>query len=60
MDWLIKIRTDASYTQEALAYIVKCSQSTLANIENGKRLPSVKLAKKIAEVLGFHWSKFFD
>jgi len=28
-------------------------------IEHGKRTPSVKTAKKIAEVLGFDWTKFF-
>ncbi len=60
MEWLVKIRLEKGYTQEALALIIRCSQSALANIETGKRMPSVKLAKKIAVILGFHWSMFYE
>lgn len=28
-------------------------------IENGERKPSVKVAKRIAKVLGFDWTEFF-
>lgn len=29
-------------------------------IENGKRRPSVKVAKRIAALLGFSWTRFFE
>lgn len=29
-------------------------------IENGKRRPSVEVAKRIAAVLGFEWTRFFE
>ena len=29
-------------------------------IENGKRRPSVEVAKRIAGVLGFEWTRFFE
>ena len=29
-------------------------------IENGERKPSVKVAKRIAKVLGFDWTLFFE
>ena len=58
-NWLVNMRLEQGHTQESLAMKVKCSQSALANIESGKRKPSVKLAKKIAEALDFDWTKFF-
>ena len=36
------------------------SQSYYASIENGVRTPSVPVAKKIAGVLDFSWTRFFD
>jgi len=32
----------------------------VTEIENGNANPSVKVAKKIAAVLGFDWTRFFD
>lgn len=39
---------------------VGISRAGYANIENGKRLPSVPVAKKIAAVLGFDWTRFYE
>lgn len=36
------------------------SQQMYNYIENGKRNPSPKLAKKIADVLNFSWTKFYE
>jgi len=38
--------------QNELAKKVKCDQSHISYIINGKRFPSWKLAKKIAKILG--------
>ena len=32
----------------------------ITEIENGNANPSVKVAKKIAAVLGFDWTMFFE
>ena len=36
------------------------SQSGYASIETGARRPSVDMAKRIAAVLGFKWTRFFE
>ncbi|MPW26431.1 helix-turn-helix domain-containing protein [Alkalibaculum sp. M08DMB] len=54
------LRTKKEITQEQLSNIVGCSEIYIRKIEAGERLPSVKLAKKIASVLEFDWTKFFD
>lgn len=36
------------------------SQSGYASIETGARTPSVPMAKRIAAVLGFEWTRFFE
>ncbi|MCL6592704.1 MAG: helix-turn-helix domain-containing protein [Alicyclobacillus sp.] len=57
-DWLVKIR--GNRTQEQVAVAAGISRSAYANIENGNREPSVEMAKKIAAVLQFDWTMFFD
>ena len=32
----------------------------ITEIENGNAAPSVNSAKKIADVLNFHWARFFE
>ena len=46
-------------TQQELASKSCVSRVTISRIENGKFLPSVDVAKRIAEVLGFDWTLFF-
>ncbi len=60
MDWLIDIRNDRRLTQCEVATLADISQSHYAAIENCVRMPSVKTAKKIADVLGFEWTRFFE
>jgi transcriptional regulator with XRE-family HTH domain len=39
---------------------VQITQPSYSNIEMGKRNPSVDAAKKIANVLGFPWARFYE
>ena len=57
-DWLIEIRGKRS--QQKVADQIGIAQSTYASLETGVRNPSVKMAKRIAEVMHFEWTRFFD
>ena len=56
--WLIDIRNGRAQAQIAKAAGI--TQQMYSLIELGERRPSVEVAKKIAAVLGFHWTRFFD
>lgn len=58
LDWLVAIRGDRS--QYKVAEEIGIAQSSYASIETGARRPSVEMAKKIATVLGFEWTRFFE
>lgn len=58
LNWLVEIRGDRS--QYEVAHEIGIAQSTYASIEVGSRRPSVSMAKRISEALGFHWTRFFD
>lgn len=58
LDWLVEIRGKRS--QQKVADEIGIAQSSYASIEVGSRRPSVDMAKKIAAVLGFEWTKFFE
>lgn len=60
MTWLKTIRETAKLSQEEVSKSVNITQASYSNIENGKRRPSVPVAKEIAQVLGFDWTRFFD
>ena len=57
-DWLVTLR--AGRSQSKVAKDIGIAQSTYASIETGYRTPSVETAKKIADVLGFPWTRFFE
>lgn len=57
-EWLVTLRGKQS--QQELAGKIGMSQSGYALIETGDRRPSVQTAKKIASVLGFDWTRFFE
>ena len=50
----------AQKTQEEVARAAQVSQPSYANIEAGRRMPSVPTAKRIAAALGFDWKKFYE
>ena len=58
MEWLVEAR--GNRTQQSVADEVGMSQSGYASIETGARRPSVDMAKRIAVVLGFKWTRFFE
>lgn len=60
MNWLKKVRTEQKKTQNDMARAAKISRAAYANIENGARTPSVKVAKAISGALGVDWVRFFE
>lgn len=56
--WLIELRK--GYSQTQIAEAVGITQQMYSFIELGVRRPSVEVAKKIAAVLGFDWTRFFE
>lgn len=57
--WLKEIRILKRLTQEDVAFQSDISRSFYTHIENGTKTPSVEVAKKIANTLGFDWTIFF-
>lgn len=53
-------RLEKKLTQDDLAKKAKVSRTMISKIESGQANPSVETAKKIADVLGFKWSKIFE
>ena len=60
MGWLKAIRKQKGFTQEKLSQQVKITQPSYCNIETGKRRPSPEVAQKIASILNFKWTRFFE
>ena len=58
--WLRDARQAKGLSQEETAKRTGVSQSTYAMWETGTRTPTVETAKRIADVLGFSWTRFFD
>ena len=58
LNWLVEIRSGRSQYQ--MAAEIGIAQSTYASIEVGSRRPSVNMAKRIADVMGFEWTRFFE
>ena len=58
--WLVKQRGRVGLTQEEVANRSGIARTTYAMIEQNNRTPSVPVAKKIATVLDFDWTIFFE
>jgi len=56
-EWLREIRGDRS--QLDIANLCGISHQMYNFIENGHRRPSVKVAKRLGEALGFDWTRLF-
>ncbi len=56
---LYKIRKEQNITQQKLAEEVGVTRQMISAIEKGSK-PSVETAKKIAKILDFEWTKFFE
>lgn len=59
-EWLIEKRKEFGYTQKLVAERSGISQASLCDMEKGKIRPSVDVAKRIAAVLGFEWTRFYE
>lgn len=57
---LKEVRKAKGLTQEELAAKCDVQRTTVTMIETGENLPSVQLAKKLAEVLEIDWTEFFN
>ena len=58
--WLIELRKDKGLTQEAMAEMLGVTQPSIGLWESGQRTPKPQVAKKVAEILGFDWTKFYE
>jgi len=58
LDWLVEIRGGRS--QYKVAAEIGIAQSTYASIEVGSRRPSVNMAMRIADTLGFDCTRFYE
>ena len=59
-EWLVEIRKGTGQSQAEVAERSKIAQSTYAGFESGARNPRVETARKIAQTLGFDWTRFFE
>jgi putative transcriptional regulator len=57
---MARLRKEKKLTQAELAQVLCVSQRMVAAVELGERRPSVSLAKRIGEALGFSWMEFFE
>ena len=59
-EWLKQIRNDKGMTQNEVAEKAGVSRATYTKYENGTREPHPITAQKIAFVLGFNWTRFYQ
>ena len=59
-EWLIAIREEKDMTQGAVANMAGIAQPSYFEIEKGISTPRPETAKKIAAVLGFEWTRFYE
>lgn len=59
-NWLIAIRKEKNLSQADVSRAAGIAQPSYCNIENGERGIAVNTAKKIAAVLGFDWTRFYE
>lgn len=58
--WLRDLRVNKCLSQKELADLTEVDVTSIGKYELGKRNPSPKVARKLAEVLGFEWTRFFE
>ena len=58
--WLIDARKHMGYSQTEVAKAVGITQASYCMYETGLTSPKPDNAKKIARVLGFPWTKFYE
>ncbi|MYL35091.1 helix-turn-helix domain-containing protein [Pontibacillus yanchengensis] len=58
-EWLKVLRKEKGFTQEYVASLCHIDRAYYAQIESGKRTPSLQIAEKIADILSFNCSNFY-
>ena len=58
--WLKNLRISKKLTQEDMAKAVGVDLTSIGKYELGLRSPTVKTAKKIADILNFDWTRFYE
>lgn len=58
--WLITIRKRKGLSQKQVSEKANIAQPSYCKIEKGERGVAVETAKKIADVLGFDWTRFYE
>lgn len=59
-EWLIEKRNKKKLSQAFVAKECDITQQMYSYIENGKKRPGIEISKKIAEVLNFSWTRFYE
>ncbi len=59
-NWLRTLRNAKSISMRQVSSEAGISESYYSLIESGERRPSPEVAKKLAVLLGFDWTKFFE
>ena len=59
-EWLKQLRLEQNLNHEGVANAANIHRAYYTMIEGGHRNPSVDVAKRIAAVLGFEWTRFFE
>lgn len=59
-EWLIDLRGQKGMTQGAVAAAAGIAQPSYYEIEKGLSRPKPDTAKKLGEVLGFDWTRFYE
>lgn len=57
---LKELRVTRGFTMLQVATQSGISEAMYCQIENGKRRPSPEVAKRLGEILGFCWTRFYD
>ena len=60
MNYLQNLRKSLNLTQTDVVKMTGISKTAISFYENGKRLPTVKQAKKLGDALHFDWTKLFE
>lgn len=58
--WLTEMRKEKNLTMREIGGQVGVSESYYSMIEAGSRKPSVAIAKRIADLLSFDWTMFYE
>ena len=59
-DWLIAARKARGISQKDMSRSVRVSQPSYWAYERGTSRPRPAIAKNIASILGFDWTRFYD